>query len=119
MKLGIDTNSFVNWVMSNQKDVQEVTIGMGGTVLMWTDRKPVTVIEIIPLKYKNGIRAVVVQEDTATRTDKNGMSDCQSYEFTRNPNGRTYTFNKTKAGFRGELGQLKLGKRDAYHDYSC
>ena len=31
---------------------------------------------------------VVVQQDHAKRKDNNGMSDCQSYEYTPNPDGK-------------------------------
>ena len=102
-------------------------VGMPATLLSWTDRTPGTVIEVNMTK-----RYIVVQEDNATRTDANGMSDGQSYEYTRNPNGSTSIFRKNKRGewvlhYRNpetnRLVQsrgpgLMLGKREKYYDYS-
>jgi len=105
-----------------------IEVGMGATILCWTDRHAGTVIEW------NG-KTIVVQEDTATRTDKNGMDECQEYTYTRNPNGARHVFKlDRKGGFRamqpdpvtGKLRMAKrgnghglaIGERDAYHDYS-
>ena len=86
---------------------------------MFSDRNACTVIKVISPKE------IVVQEDTATRTDSNGMSDSQDYSYAPNPIGCIYEFTKRKNGRwvrKGEsLGDgtgLRLGDRDAYHDYS-
>lgn len=60
-------------------------VGDGATLQMYTDRHACTVIAVSP----SG-KQVTLQEDTATRTDKNGMSECQSYTFARNPNGKVH-----------------------------
>lgn len=113
------TGSFINLVQGNSRQ-QEPEVGMGATILMWTDRHAATVTEV----SKSGKR-IVVQEDTARRTDSNGMSDMQSYEFTPNPEGakRAFTLRKNGAWVReGEPmkgGQrVAIGYRDHYYDYS-
>ena len=47
-------------------------VGMGATVLHWTDRSPATVVEVF--KIGKAV-AFTVQEDRATRIDQNGMRD--------------------------------------------
>ena len=84
---------------------------MGATILMWTDRYAGTVIRVTPTQ-------IHVQEDKATRTDKNGMSESQDYEYAPNPQGRVWIFRKTKRGYRANGAGLLLDSREAYHDYS-
>jgi len=92
-------------------------IGMGATICGWTDRYPATVIEI----SKSG-RVIVVQEDTSTRIDSNGMSECQDYTYAPDANGRTKTYSRRKNGRWIQKGTkdcyLSLGNRRKYHDYS-
>jgi len=68
-------------------------VGMGVTLLSWTDRSPATIVAV----SKNG-NSFICQEDSWVRTDKNGMSECQEYTYTPNPNGMTYKVRKNKAG---------------------
>ena len=126
LKLGTQTGSLVNHLYSRSVNGQPVpTIGMGATILNWTDRKAGTIIEV----NKTIIR---VQEDNATRIDNNGMSECQEYEYTANPDGYVHTFRQDKNGMwsavyfnektkrynkSGGSGVL-IGRREQYHDYS-
>lgn len=96
------------------------TVGMGATVCYYSDRHAGTIITV----SKSGKR-VTVQEDTATRTDKNGMSDAQAYSYEPNPNGSVTTFSKRKNGCWVRVGEgsrsgtgLVLGTRDEHYDYS-
>lgn len=90
------------------------TVGMGATMVMWTDRLPFTVIAV----SKSG-KTVTVQEDNAVRMDGNGMSECQTYVFTRNPEGAIFKVRKLKNGQWACKGQkFTLGSRSKYHDYS-
>ena len=60
----------------------EPVVGMGATILLWTDRHAATITEVFVLgKYTY----VKVRQDTSKRIDKNGMSEDQDYEFTPNP----------------------------------
>jgi len=67
----------------------EPTVGMGCTMYYWSDRKAGTVVEIERDK-KGAIKYLVVQEDTANRTDSNGMSEDQDYTFEPNPKGEKH-----------------------------
>jgi hypothetical protein len=95
-------------------------VGMGATVLMWTDRKAATIIAVSP----SGTR-IKVREDLATRSDDNGMSDAQSYDYAPNPEGAVTEFSLRDNGRwirKGEpmrSGQaLLVGQRDHHFDFS-
>jgi hypothetical protein len=108
--------SLINQVTDGMTNGVKPEVGMGGTMLHWSDRTPVTVVEVSRTGHK-----LVVQEDTATRTDSNGMSEAQSYEYERNPNGALTEFTRRKDGsyrVKGGNERLMLGHRDKYHDYS-
>lgn len=94
----------------------EPEVGMGGTVMYWSDREPVTVIEVSP----SG-KTVKVQADKYTRTDSNGMSDAQQYEYERDPDGTVMTFRWSRkwSCFRNAGGtKLVLGRRERYFDFT-
>jgi hypothetical protein len=107
--------SLINSVMSGMKS-SKPEVGMGATVLHWSDRSPATVIEV------RSPKCIVIQEDHAKRTDKNGQSESQTYEYSRNPEGRTWVVKQGKDGtWRGEGGKkngnvVMLGDRVKYHD---
>ncbi len=105
-------------------------IGMGATLIYFSDRSPGTIVFI---GGKVGGIVVGVQGDSAKRTDKNGMSEMQSYAFTRNLDaGISYFRFDEKRGWRGirvnpdtdrwvlngSTTGLRIGERDKYHDYS-
>jgi hypothetical protein len=132
MKLGTQTASVVNHLVARGTIGQpEPVIGMGVTMLGWTDRAPGTIVEIFK---KGSFLYIAVQADTYKRTDKNGMSECQQYEYTPNPNGYidhyrrsainanapwVGTYQKEESGrwLKGH-GQLRIGEREKYHDFS-
>lgn len=91
-------------------------VGMGATELCYSDRHPYTIIEV-------NEKTITVQEDKSTRTDKNGMSDSQSYSFEPNPEGRKYVIRQGKDGHwmespKGNPNVFMLGHRESYYDYS-
>ena len=96
-------------------------VGMGATICYATDRYPATVVAV----SKSG-KQVTVQEDSFFRTDDNGMSDCQSYDYERNPNGTlaTYTLRRNGSWIERGVGTkeagkcLTIGHRRRYYDYS-
>jgi len=91
-------------------------IGMGATIHIGSDSHPATVIQVT----NNGKR-VVVQEDNATRTDSNGMSESQSYTYEPDPNGAIYIATLRKDGrYRVTGGKMpiSIGFRRKYYDYS-
>lgn len=126
MKLGTETNSLTNHLYSRMTiGAPEPTIGMGATLLRWTDRTACTVTAI-----EGNI--ITVTEDEAIRTDDNGMSESQAYDYSPNPNGATYQFRRNRRGqwvnvvrndATGRMVKaggpgLLIGERCAYHDYS-
>jgi len=110
MKLGCETGSLVNHVMTMSKKIP--VVGIGATECMYTDRKAGTVVEVGP-------RHVMFQEDISKRTDKNGMSEVQSYEYARNPKAPKRMFKLTTKGYVSDTGShLAIGYRNTYYDYS-
>lgn len=122
MRLATETNSLVNHLLSGTRGAPQPEVGMGATILMWTDRRPAT---IVGLEYfKSGARAgqvsaVWIQEDDASRIDNNGMSEMQEYEIVPNPAAMKVRYKVNKAGaFTGPSGQLRIGQRSKYYDMS-
>jgi len=108
--------SLQNLMADEARDAGKPVVGMGATLVRWTDRQAATVVEVSPSGHR-----IVVQHDTATRTDNHGMSDQQSYEFTPDPNGAREVYTRRKDGsYRrtGGTGRCLLGVRSHYHDYS-
>ena len=107
----MDTNSLVNMMMSGSNKTP--TVGMGATELMWTDRHAYTVVKVCTP------RKVMVRRDTATRTDKNGWSEDQTYTFEPGKEGYDEAVTLRKDGkWRGSNGGslFTLGRRDEYSD---
>jgi len=111
------TNSLVNNIYANSKHPAP-EIGMGCTILGWTDRHAATIIEI----EKDGKR-IGIRQDIAARVDKNGMSESQDYEYSPG-NGavRYYTLRKNgryvhegEALKNGET--IAVGFRREYYDF--
>lgn len=94
MKLGKDTKSVNSWIMGNAKQI-EPTVGMGATLLAWSDRYAGTIIKIE--KDKQGRQIITVQEDNHNLLSEY-YSDNQEWEHTPNPNGSIsyFRFNKEK-----------------------
>ena len=112
------TGSFINNLMQDAI-TPAPEVGMGATMISWTDRQPATIIEV----SKSG-KKITIQTDIATRTDDNGMSDAQSYTFEPNPNGYTEEYSLRKNGRWVRVGDdlngssLLIGYREEYYDYS-
>lgn len=123
MKLGTETGSVMNHLYSVSEQ-KEPEVGMGATVLMWTDRYACTIISI----EKNILE---VQRDKPVRNDNNGECENQDYFYERNPKGAKYFFKKDRKGkyretyknsngrwvFAGAV-SLLIGHRREYFDYS-
>ena len=121
MKLGHDTASVVNWIEGNCKPAVPV-VGMGATILCWTDRLPATVRAV----SKTG-RELKFTEDKATLVSGSTMSESQEWRYETTPasdclNAQTAKLDKrgrwricTSDGKMGS-GVLSVGHRDKYHD---
>jgi hypothetical protein len=106
-------SSIWNYVTLTEQFATPV-IGMGATLLGWSDRYAYTVIAM----SKSG-KTITLQEDDATRTDTNGMSESQQYDYVRNLRGRIIKAFRTKShGWRHKRMKVLLGVRDSYYDYS-
>lgn len=127
MKLGTETGSLTNHLYGRAVIGQpEPVVGMGATLLYWTDRHAATIVQVSLDK-----KTVFLQEDTATRIDKNGTSESQDYSFEPNKNAPWKGFRMFKNGWRevtkndktgrwikcGGAG-LRIGDRAHYNDYS-
>lgn len=111
MKLGIETASLMNHIMTTTK-APNPKVGVGATICLWTDRKAGTIIKVTKTQ-------IHVREDKATRTDTNGMSESQTYTYEPDPEGSVHIFRKTNRGWRDRCGSgLSIGVRAQYHDYS-
>jgi hypothetical protein len=117
LRAGTQTGSLHNHIISGS-NMSEPQVGMGATILYWTDRNAATITEV----GKSG-KIVRVVEDVAIRTDENGMSDSQTYRYepgTGSP--RTFTLRKNGAwveqGSSMKGTRLAIGARRHYYDYS-
>jgi hypothetical protein len=115
------------------------TVGMGATEYMWSDRHAYSICEYFPNWKNKGFEIVGLQRDHAKRTDNNGMSDSQSWEFTPNPDAPVSYLRSTFYD-HPKLGKVKMyepvhynekskrwnkggdniviGHRSKYHDFS-
>ena len=129
MQLGTQTASIINNLHSRAVIGQpSPSLGMAATLLAWTDRYSGTVTGIT----LNGgqLQRIEVTRDKTRRTDKNGLSECQEYEYTTDPQGESCFFRIGKNGrweeirLNQETGRwiktngygLLLGTRDHYID---
>lgn len=91
-------------------------LGMGATIHHFTDKTPATIIDI----SSNG-KTITLQEDSCIRTDNNGFSETQTYDYAPNPNGEIYTASLRKNGNYQIVKSktiVSLGERRRYYDYS-
>ena len=121
LKLGTQTGSLINHLLSGA-DNPRPEVGIGATILKWTDREAGTVTEVIKNKAGKAVE-VVVQEDEAEPEFK-GMTDSQSYTYKLDPNGRKSRFTLRRNGAWVAKGdsikgtQVAFGYRRKYHDFS-
>jgi hypothetical protein len=95
-----------------------IKVGQGATYGIGSDRYPYTVIEV------SSPTRVVVQADNYRRTDNNGFSESQTYEYTPNPDACQTIVTRRKDGRWRKKGDTKGGGvfsfhgRNAYQDPS-
>jgi hypothetical protein len=110
LKAGTETGSLTNHVMSYDRTTP--VVGMGATILCWTDRHAATVVKVTRTQCH-------VRRDKATRADANGMSETQSYTYAPDPSQSVELFRLTKNGWRNSSGNgLLIGHREEYYDFS-
>lgn len=81
-------------------------VGDGVTINAWSDCYACTVV-------RRTAKTLVAQRDIAIRTDKNGMSDCQSYRYQRDEHGTLYTCHWSNKHGCFMWGGAKDGKGNA------
>lgn len=107
--------SLVNHVMAHQQVVIP-KIGDPATILGWSDRYAATVVWVTSTGSK-----VIVQRDKATLKAGSIMSECQEYEYERNPESSREVFTRRRDGQyrqRGGGNGLTIGRREEYRDPS-
>lgn len=132
MKLGTQTASLMNHLESRATIGQpEPAVGMGATLLGWTDRYAGTIVEVLP--QKNGSVIVKVQHDRSKVVAGSTMSEDQIWEHERDPNGTVECFRRkadpngpwervvlneltNRWGKMGSGKGLVLGRRECYRD---
>lgn len=111
-----DYGSLTNLLAGNSKTDTEPKVGMGATVIMYSDRHACTVIKVSSSK-----KTFWIQRDDVKRTDNRGMSEDQDWKCTPNPNGVVYEVRKNKKGIWKTLGSKEtvlLGVKEEYYDFS-
>jgi hypothetical protein len=133
MKLGSQTGSVMNHLAARGVIGQPSPhIGMGATILHWTDRSPASIIAVI--KRKDDRIYLEVQEDNYKFISGSAQSESQEYEYSPNPNGSIRTFRQEPNGMWQEVvaGKrpgtfkkasgggcgLRIGERERYYDPS-
>lgn len=130
MKYGTETNSLVNGLysrMTNGAPVPEV--GMGVTMLGWTDRNPGTIVAIE--YFKNGnIKYITVANDAYKVVEGSVADGSAVYEITPNFYGAGNLYKPKKNGgyvsvykdYDGKMvagsGSMIVGFREKYVDPS-
>lgn len=133
MKLGSQTGSVINHILARRTIGQpEVKVGMGVTILGWTDRHPGTIFRV--LKHKDMV-AVEVRADNYKCVKGSGHDGSAEYEYSVNINGSRSHFVfkdgawreaynmaaegiKLKLATKGNGHCLRIGSREEYYDPS-
>lgn len=132
MKLGSETGSVMNHIHSRATRGQpEPVVGLPVTFLYWTDRAPGTIREVFT---KGAYQYIACSADQYQRTDKNGFSEAQTYEYDTTDRGdRSYfrrkiadgpdaRFNQCRKNAetgrfnKSQSGGIALGFREKYWD---
>ena len=97
----------------------QIQVGSGVTECVGCDSYPYTVIEV-----KRDGKELILQRDRFWRTDNNGRSGPQEYEYVENPDAETFSITKRKNGnYKRKAGiaayNYTLGVRDAYLSPDC
>jgi len=136
LKTGTETGSLVNHLHSRGVIGQPVpTVGMGATLLGWTDRYPGTITKVDTIQSANGKRVTVylyVQNDLYAVVKGTSFDGSAEYEYTPNPKGSISVFRSVDGGLWEEVcinaetkrwkktgGKgLRIGERERYYDPS-
>jgi hypothetical protein len=135
VKLGTQTGSVINHLHARATIGQPTpVVGMGATILLWTDRCAGTIIEVKELatstRWQHEIR---VQRDRSKVVAGSGHDGSAVYSFEPNPNGPVEIFRSRRDGGQwvacrtNDKGNvvvqnsghgLRIGEREEYRDPS-
>lgn len=89
-------------------------VGTGATKIMWSDRHPYTVVEVI------SDRCLKLKADRSIRSDKNGMSESQNYLYELGVGEEVIVTCRKDGTWRQKGGTqlFHIGTRREYLDYS-
>ena len=71
-----------------------IKVGTPCTIYMWSDTHAYEVIAVINQEH------LIIRKLDAKRIDKNGMSECQHYEYSSNSKNHTKEIKLTKYGWK-------------------
>lgn len=116
LRAGTETGSLFNSVISGLA-MPKPTAGMGATVLMWTDRRAATIVEVSASGKRVGVR-----EDKSIPLFE-GMTDAQSYRYEPGDGPVDYYTLRRNGAFVLEGDSMKgrrlaIGQRASYYDFS-
>ena len=107
--------SINNRLMENCTGQPVPVVGLGATECCWTDRHAYTISRVAA----NGKR-FWMKADKATRSDKLGMSDAQSYTYEPQPDAPEREVRRQRDGswkiVKGN--RVMVGHRDEHYDFS-
>jgi len=130
MKLGTETGSLINHLYSRMtKGAPVPEVGMGVTILHWSDRSAGTIVEVFKI---GDDLAIAVTGDDYKIVSGSVMDGSADYEYTPRPDGNRSYYRFTAKGWRSvwknpDTGRWKLsdggnglivGTRDRYYDPS-
>lgn len=134
MRIGTQTNSLVNHLYSRATIGQPApVVGMGATVLMWTDRQAATITKVTELTGKQYRYEIEVTEDISKVVEGSTHDGSAEYQYQANPNGHSTTFafsvksskwvsvrrnEETGRLIQTEGSGLRIGERETYRDPS-
>lgn len=106
--------------MATDRSIPEdgIKVGQGATFRIGSDRYPYTVVEV------SSETRVVVQADHYRRTDNNGNSEVQTYDYTPNDSAHLIVVTRRRDNVWRKQGDTKGGGvfsfhgRNAYQDPS-
>lgn len=116
--------SITNRVMERCAPPEKIEVGMGATVIMWSDRHAATIVEVLKTA-KGKIKGVVIQRDSYKVISGTTMDGSAEYEYTPDTDAYKSTYTLRKNGtFVAEGDEMNggqkilIGTREKYRDPS-
>lgn len=136
MKLGSQTGSVINHLQSREtKGQPDPQVGMGATMLMWSDRRPATIISVERYDTAHYDKLIFLTLDRYTVVSGSVQDGSAVYEYETDTTGTEHIFVRSKKdgawveaftnvetgrlnARKGEGAGLKIGVRERYYDPS-